>query len=247
MADAVAGVVLAAGKGTRLRPLTVLRPKALCPVANVPLVDLALERVEPVVGAVAVNLHHHRRALDIHLPPHVHRSFETEPLGTAGALGELRGWLDGRGALVVNADAWAPGPLEDFVAGWDGDRVRLLLAGEDGLDPASGIVASLMPWSEIARLEPEPTGLYEVSWRQAQGEGRLETVRHDGLFVDCGTPKQYLAANLAASDGQSVVGRGAEVHGTLERCVVWPGAVVEPREHLVDAIRLEQNITVLVR
>ena len=47
--DGIVGVVLAAGRGTRLRPLTRLRPKALCPVGNVPLVDLALERVRPAV------------------------------------------------------------------------------------------------------------------------------------------------------------------------------------------------------
>ena len=45
------GVVLAAGEGRRLRPLTDLRPKPLCPVGNRALLDLALERVRPVVGA----------------------------------------------------------------------------------------------------------------------------------------------------------------------------------------------------
>ncbi|MGN6693052.1 MAG: sugar phosphate nucleotidyltransferase, partial [Aquihabitans sp.] len=45
----LAGVVLAAGAGTRLRPLTIERPKALCPVADVPLVDLALDRLRPLV------------------------------------------------------------------------------------------------------------------------------------------------------------------------------------------------------
>ena len=45
MTDSVAGVVLAAGHGRRLRPLTRSAPKALCPVGNVPLVDLAMERL----------------------------------------------------------------------------------------------------------------------------------------------------------------------------------------------------------
>ena len=53
----VAGVVLAAGAGTRLRPLTDERPKAMCPVGNVPLVDHALARVAPYAGSLAVNVH----------------------------------------------------------------------------------------------------------------------------------------------------------------------------------------------
>jgi len=245
----VAGVVLAAGAGERLRPLTLLRPKPLCPVGGVPLVDLALERARSATAAVAVNVHHGRGALEAHLAgTGVEVSVEEpQPLGTAGALGQLRPWLDGRGALVLNADAWCPGSLAPFVAGWDRERVRLLLAGESALGPRSGIAAALLPWSEIARLPAEPAGLYEVSWRQAQAEGRLEVVSHEGPFVDCGTPAQYLEANLAASGGTSVVGEGAIVAGTLDRCVVWDGAVVWPGEELCCAIRPDGVRTILVR
>jgi MurNAc alpha-1-phosphate uridylyltransferase len=246
--EGLVGVVLAAGRGTRLRPLTRLRPKALCPIANVPLVDLALDRVRPTVEAVAVNLHHGRRALDAHLAPDVHRSVEADgPLGTAGALGQLRGWVDGRAALVVNADAWCPGSLEAFADGWDGERVRLLLAGDDELRPTSGLAGALLPWSDVARLEAVPSGLYEVCWRAAREAGRVEVVRHDGAFVDCGTPRQYLAANLLATGGNSVVEPGAEVEGTLDRCVVWSDATVEPGESLSCCIRARGRITVLAR
>jgi len=55
--------------------------------------------------------------------------------------------------------------------------------------------------------------------------------------VDCGTPADYLAANLHASGGRSVVGEGAVVQGSVERCVVWPGAWVGPDEQLRDVIR----------
>lgn len=244
----VVGVVLAAGRGTRLRPLTRLRPKALCPVGNVPLVDLALERVRPAVDAVAVNLYYGRRRLDAHLAPDVHRSVEEdEPLGTAGALGHLRGWIDGRAVLVVNADAWCPGSLEAFVAGWDGERIRLLLAGDDDLRPTSGLAGALMPAADVAALDARPSGLYEVSWRAAQAAGRVEVVRHDGPFVDCGTPHQYLAANLLASGGESVVEPGAEVEGVLDRCVVWSDARVHRHESLSCCIRARGRVTVMVR
>jgi NDP-sugar pyrophosphorylase family protein len=75
----------------------------------------------------------------------------------------------------------------------------------------------------------------------------LRTVDYDGPFVDIGTPRSYLDANLAwlarhAPGGQwvgagadvsasvsiqhAIVGAGAVVrgHGVIERCVVWPGA-----------------------
>jgi NDP-sugar pyrophosphorylase family protein len=246
--EGIVGVVLAAGRGTRLRPLTRLRPKALCPVGNVPLVDLALERVRPAVEAVAVNLHHGRRTLDLHLADDVHRSIEEDqPLGTAGALGHLRDWIGGRGTLVVNADAWCPGSLAPFAEGWDGERIRILVPGDDVLTPASGIAGALMPWSDVAALEPVPSGLYEVSWRAAQEAGRVEVVRHDGPFVDCGTPQQYLDANLQASGGESVVEPGAVVEGRIDRCVVWSDARVRAGESLTRAIRARGGITVLAR
>jgi len=246
--DAVVGVVLAAGSGSRLRPLTSVRPKPMCPVGNVPLIDLALERVSAAVDEVTVNLHHGGDVIDAHLPRGVHRSWElAEPLGTAGALGHLRGWIDGRGALVVNADAWCPGSLAGFTADWDGERIRLLLAGDDDLRPASRVAGALLPWLDVAELAAEPSGLYEASWRPARAAGRVEVLRHDGPFVDCGTPAQYLAANLASSDGESVVEPGAVVDGALDRCVMWRDAVVEATESLSQAIRLGERTTVLVR
>src|SRR5256885_11177075 len=94
----LAAVVLAAGAGARLRPLTDLVPKALCPVNNVPLIDMALERVRSVSEHVAVNVHYRRQQLERHLAGRgVHLSAEEpEALGTAGAIGNLRDWIDGR-------------------------------------------------------------------------------------------------------------------------------------------------------
>ncbi|HSM15042.1 MAG TPA: sugar phosphate nucleotidyltransferase, partial [Thermoanaerobaculia bacterium] len=52
-------LVLAAGRGERLRPLTAELPKPLLPVAGRPLVEHTLERLRAAgVEAVAINLHH---------------------------------------------------------------------------------------------------------------------------------------------------------------------------------------------
>lgn len=246
--DQLCAVVLAAGEGARLRPLTRVLPKPLCPVGGVPLVDHAIERAAPLTSAVAVNVHHGREAIQSHLHGRVHVSVEeAEPLGTAGALGRLRGWIDGRGTLVLNGDTWCPGSLTDFLAGWDEARVRLLIAGDDRLRPTSLIAAALMPWPEVAGLRPVPTGLYEASWRPLAAHDRIETVRWQGACLDCGTPARYLAANLAASGGASVIAPGAHVAGHVTRSVIWAGARVRAGETLVDAVRASDDVTVLVR
>ena len=247
-------LVLAAGEGRRLRPLTWLRPKPLCPVGGRALVDLALDRARTATAAVAVNVHNGRAAIEGHLAadPAVHVSVEdAEALGTAGAVAHLRPWIDGRGVLVLNGDTWAPGDLAAATGGWDRERVRLLVAGDDRLRPpdrpTSRIAAALLPWDEVARLAPVPSGLWEASWQALHAAGRLDVVRWDGPCLDCGTPARYLAANLASSEGAPVVGEGCEVAGTLVRSVLWPGTRVRKGEVLVDAVRASDAMTVLVR
>ena len=241
--------MLGAGAGTRLRPLTNLRPKVLCPVGGVPLVDGAIARVSAVTDAVAVNVHHGRDQLEAHLDGRVHLSFEEhEALGTAGGVAHLRRWLDGRGALVVNGDTWSTVDLSPLVADWDGEAIRVLVTGDEAvLGPRSGIAGSLLPPSVIAALVDEPSGLYEVCWQPALAAGRLEVVAAGGPFVAVDRPSDYLAANLLSSGGESVIGAGAVVEGEVTRCVLWPGAMVRRSESLVDAIRCDGRTTVLVR
>jgi len=242
-------VALAAGAGTRLRPITVTTPKPLCPVGGRPLLDWSLDALATVTRSVAVNAHHGLDQIQEHLSlrPRVHLSIETsQPLGTAGAIGQLRPWLDGRAVLVVNADTWHRADLAAFVAGWDGARVRILSSGPMPFGARSGIVASILPWSVASQLEATPSGLWECVWRNHLEADRLDVVSEAGPVVDCGTPVDYLAANMMTSGGRSVVADGAVVRGSVERCVVWSGARVEAHERLVDAIRTDR-ITVLVR
>lgn len=255
----LAGVVLAAGAGTRLAPLTRLRPKALCPVANRPLLDHALDRLAAVVpdGSTAVNLHHGAAMVDAHLDAGerpVHRSVEQPTaLGTAGALGALREWLAGRDVVLTNADAWLGRGLDvrAMVEGWDRERVRLLTV-DTGRPADFGTLrycgVALLPGALVAPLRAEPSGLYEVLWRHQWEAGRLDLVVADVDFVDCGTPADYLRANLLASGGASVVDPGAVVGAgaVLDRSVVWDRSVVRAGEHLVDAVRAGR-LTVLVR
>lgn len=242
--------MLGAGAGERLRPLTRLRPKVLCPVGDRPLVDHAIERFASSTSSVAVNIHHGRDLLESHLAGRVHLSIEeAEPFGTAGALGALRDWIDSRPSLVANGDTWCPTPMARLVDGWDGERIRILVHGTSELKPGVRIAGALMPWTVVRLLEPVPSGLYRQVWAPAEREGRLDVVAigADEPCVDCGTPSEYLRANLAWSGGESVIGAGASVQGEVTESVLWPGAVVHEGEHLCRAIRAHDRTTVIVR
>src|SRR5439155_12302162 len=90
-ASDICAVVLAAGAGRRLRPLTASRPKALCPVGNVALLDLALRRLAALgytgPDRVAVNAAYLAAQVEAHLDGTVTLSVEPYgPLGTSGGL-----------------------------------------------------------------------------------------------------------------------------------------------------------------
>ena len=249
MTDSLAALVLGAGNGTRLRPLTTLLPKVLCPVHGVPLVDLALDRVLEITPDVAVNARYGVERIVEHIGARAFVSDERaypEELGTAGAIGALREWVDGRPLLVVNGDTWTDVPLAPLVEGWDGERVRVLV--HDGvLEPGARVVASLVPAPDARVLPATPLGLSNGLWWPAGARGRLETVSGGGQFVASDTPTEYLEANMRASGGESVIGLGAVVEGEIDRCVLWPGTRVWPGEVLVDAIRCDAQTTVLIR
>ena len=96
--DGICAVVLAAGEGQRLRPLTALVPKALCPVGNVALLDRALRRVDGLgLSAVAVNAAYLAEQVVAHVGDRAHLSVEPDgPLGTAGGIGNLKDWIAGQ-------------------------------------------------------------------------------------------------------------------------------------------------------
>jgi hypothetical protein len=130
--------------------------------------------------------------------------------------------------------------LDELVRGWDGERPRLLCVPADGAADFGDlryVGTALLPWWSVRSLAAEPSGLYEVSWAALHAGGRLDLVGASLDAVDCGTPADYLRANMTASGGRPVVEPGAVVDGEVVRSVVWAGEAVRAGERLVDAVR----------
>jgi len=103
----VKAFLLAAGLGTRLRPITDTTPKCMLAVGDRPLLDIWLDELDRAgVDEVLVNLHHLPDVVRGHLaargtPPKVRTFFEPELLGSAGTLLANRRWVDGEDMFLA--------------------------------------------------------------------------------------------------------------------------------------------------
>ncbi|HXM31713.1 MAG TPA: nucleotidyltransferase family protein [Xanthobacteraceae bacterium] len=132
-----AAIVLAAGLGTRMRPLTDRRPKALVEIMGRPLIDHVLDRLKAAdVSTAVVNLHHFADQIEAHLAsrkrPKVIFSDEREKLlGTGGGIAKTLSQLGAAPFFLLNSDSlWLEGKtsnLERLDHAFDVGRMDALL------------------------------------------------------------------------------------------------------------------------
>lgn len=196
-----AGLVLAAGKGERLRPLTLSVPKPLIRVGRLSLLDLALRSLPMDAQNVAVNASYLADQIQSHLVDSgVHVVVESSPLGSAGAVGNLRGWIAGRDLMVRNADMWFDRVPTELWSDWSGENPRLLVQ-DRGVPSDFGTKQflgwSILPSTWLNTLQAKPSSLLNEVWLPAAERGLLELVPFDGLAIDCGTHDDLARAREA--------------------------------------------------
>ncbi|MCW3847596.1 nucleotidyltransferase family protein [Sphingomonas sp. LB-2] len=131
-------MVMAAGLGKRMRPLTATRPKPLVEVGGKALIDHVFDRLRAAgVKRAIVNVHYLADQLEAHLKARV-KDIEiivsderSQLMETGGGLVQAREWLGDKPFLCVNSDnLWVDGPIDairQLAAQWDDARMDALL------------------------------------------------------------------------------------------------------------------------
>ncbi len=117
-------LLLAAGLGTRLRPLTTYRPKPLCLFYGRPILDIVFSQLRRAgLDQIAINTHYLHEMIEQHVCDHAavytpspKLSYEPEILGTGGCVNPLRAWLGADDLLIYNGDIVTDLKLSDLIA-----------------------------------------------------------------------------------------------------------------------------------
>ena len=118
----VKALLLAAGLGTRLRPLTDHCPKCLMPINGKPLLSYWLEKLEESsqIDEIGINLHYlHHQVLEFltslsHETP-LKTIYEPRLLGTAGTIKANEKWLKNNAFMLIHADNFSSIDIDDFI------------------------------------------------------------------------------------------------------------------------------------
>jgi len=223
-------MILAAGRGERMRPLTDHTPKPLLRIGGASLIEHGIRRLEATgYHDLVINLGHLgdqiASALGDGSRLGVRICYSREPPGALETAGGIREALDLLGAgpfLVVNADLWCDHALTPPAL--DPDTLAHLVLvenpahnpeGDFGLDSGRVTLDASRRWtySGIGWYRPElfarlPRGRRPLAplLRDAIAAGRVTGEIHHGIWVDVGTPERLEA--LDATHKKNPAGPG---------------------------------------
>ena len=215
-------MILAAGRGERLRPLTDRTPKPLIPIAGEPLIAHQLRWLARAgIADVVINLHHLADAIETALGDgsafgvRIAYSRETTLLETGGGIVKALPLLGAAPFMVLNGDIWTDYPFERLRLVRDEDLAHLVLvptppnrtAGDFGLvaDRVTRSQRSLV-YCGISLLDPAlfdsaprgPFSLRDLLF-DAANAGRVGGEIWSGRWIDIGTHDQLDAVRKIAS------------------------------------------------
>lgn len=211
-------MLLAAGRGERMGPLTDHTPKPLLPLAGKPLLQHHIERlVEAGFSEIIINTAYLGEQIadfvgtgrPFGVPVHI--SAEKDRLETGGGIFNALGLLGDAPFAVVNSDVWTDFPLAALPQPGT-DLAHLVLVPNPIHNPRGDFVlqgqrcvsegaGERLTFSGISVLCPTlfegaVPGKFPLAplLRKAMEQGRVSAQRYDGIWIDVGTPERLRAA-----------------------------------------------------
>lgn len=206
-------MILAAGLGKRMRPLTDHCPKPLLPVADKPLIVHHLERLKRAgIEEVVINVSYRAEQIMAALGDgsahqlRIHWSQEASPLETGGGIQKALPLLGEVPFLLINGDVWCD-YLPSAATLAEGDLAHLILVDNPNHHPGGDFALdrgrvtqtgeSRLTYSGISVLRPdlvatEPPGAFALAplLKRAMAEQRVSGEHYCGHWVDVGTPER---------------------------------------------------------
>ena len=222
-------MILAAGFGTRLQPLTENRPKALMPVANTPVLGRNIEYLKTHgVTRIVVNAHHHHDQVLEYLDQgrpfglEIEVQVEKEILGTGGGIQNTVDFWDREPFVVLNSDILTDIDLGRAYASHQDSGALATMVLHDYMpfnqvsvdthgnvtDIANSPLSGGLAFTGIHIINPDlltliPEGFSDIiaCYRQVMdgGEGIKGYTAQGHFWRDIGTLESYIAANQELS------------------------------------------------
>lgn len=221
-------MILAAGKGERLRPLTLHTPKPLVPVAGVPLIEYHLRTLRRA-GFEDIVINHAWLGHQIEdrlgdgesFGLHIRYSAESEPLETGGGIFKALALLGSDPFVIVNGDIFTDYDFNRLQRPVEG-LAHLVLIDNPPHHPrgdfrlSAGRVGNLdqdergLTYSGIAILHPAlfegcKAGAFKLAplLKRAAAEGKVTGEFFSGCWIDVGTLERLAQAERIALNGAS--------------------------------------------
>ncbi len=221
-------MILAAGLGKRMRPLTANLPKPLLKVRGKPLIEHQIEKlVAAGVSGIVINHFYLGDMIEAAVGDgkrfgvEISYSRETTRLDTAGGIIKSLSQLQDDSFIVVNADIWTDFEFSRLQAVDGKDRLAHLVLVDDAdhnpygdfyIDEVGRVHEdhstrdqkltfsgiSVLHKKLFTGLSIEPLSVVPLL-QAAMAENRVSGVIHPGLWMDIGTPERLLKVNALAS------------------------------------------------
>ncbi|WP_060482864.1 N-acetylmuramate alpha-1-phosphate uridylyltransferase MurU [Pseudomonas sp. NBRC 111119] len=212
-------MILAAGKGERMRPLTLHTPKPLVPLAGRPLIEYHLQALAAAgIADVVINHAWLGQQIERHLGDgsrfglHIRYSAEGEPLETGGGIFKALPLLGDEPFVLVNGDIWTDYDFSRLQCPLQGLAHLVLVDNPchhghgdfrlvDGKVLDGDSAPGTLTFSGISLLHPSlfdgcQPGAFKLAplLRQAMAAGKVSGERHAGRWVDVGTLERLAEA-----------------------------------------------------